>query len=262
VAEEQTDAVGGAAPRLTIPRRFTRSAKTDEQWWRDSALWQIGFVCSQLGLDDLADTSVLDMGCGVKMTSAFVNEDQPVKRYVGIDVYEDMVRFLSENVDDPRLEYHHLPLRNERYNPDGVPMSIDTRLPVPLESFDLIWLFSVFTHLAPPDFRLMLQVLRPHVKDSGHLFFSLYIDETTEGGHGFRDAVERRLEADPSLREDAPDGESEWPGFRDVYPERSLLVASYTRELVMELIEGTGWDVVKVLDPHQYIQHSIVCRPA
>ena len=53
---------------------------------------------------------------------------------------------------DSRFEFHHLPASNDLYNPDGTPLGEFERLPAELEAFDLICLFSVFTHLAPDDY--------------------------------------------------------------------------------------------------------------
>ena len=81
------------------------------------------YVCATLGLRDLADTELLDVGCGTKFTEAFLNDGLAIKRYVGVDVYGEMVEFLQESADDPRFEYFHLDVRNELYNPDAPPMT-------------------------------------------------------------------------------------------------------------------------------------------
>jgi SAM-dependent methyltransferase len=245
-----------AAETLKIPRQFSRSAKTDEEWARRSALWQLGFVRDRLGLPDLADVAVLDVGCGVKLTAALIEEDIPIGRYVGVDVYREMIEFLDAEVEDPRFGYHHVEFHNELYNPDGTPMTSASRLPVEENAFDVIWLFSVFTHLAPHDFRTMLRVLRPHARDDGRLLFSLYLDEVTPGGHGFTDAVHQKLALNGATPAPTLDG------FMDVFPEHPLRVALYSRRLALELIADTGWDVVEVNDPGPFIQHSIVCAPA
>lgn len=244
------------ADLLQVPKKFIRSATVDRAWARDSALWQIRFVCDQLGIDDLSDTEVLDMGCGVKLTKAILDERLPIKRYVGLDVYGEMIEFLQKNVADQRFEFRHVDLHNELYNPTGEPMLSSTRLPVPEASFDLILLFSVFTHLNPVDFHAMLQVLRPYSRDTGRLLFSLYLDEVSESGHGFRDAAERRLADEP--------GSAEWKEerFADVFPEFPLRVALYSREYAEELVAGTGWRLLAVNDPGPFVQHTMLCEPA
>ena len=74
-------------------------------------------MCDAIGLTDLSRTELLDVGCGTKFSEAFLNHDVPIKRYVGIDIYGEMIEFLQHEVDDPRFEYVHLDVRNELYHP-------------------------------------------------------------------------------------------------------------------------------------------------
>jgi SAM-dependent methyltransferase len=252
---------------LEVPRRFMRSGVDDEAWEVESAAWLIEFMCRQVGLSDLRDTELLDMGCGVKLTRLFVNDRVPIKRYVGVDVYREMIEFLQENVDDPRFEYVHVNVKNELYNPEGDPFSPDLRLPVGERQFDLICLFSVFTHLPPDDYRTMLTVLRPYLRPDGRLFFSLFIDQLTEDGHGLMDSWSTLLKADSQVLESIPDaldadGRRRIEKFRELDPTRPGLFAVYSEEYARELIEETGWAVVKMSPPNRYIQHSFVCQPA
>ena len=123
---------GGAAPSMTkeiqTPMKFSRGVAHGDGAIR-STLWLIEYVCAQLGLDDLAQTEVLDFGCEVKFTEAFINGRLDIKRYVGVDVDGDMINWLREAVDDPRFEYCHLDAHNDRYNPDGQPLSAAIDLP-------------------------------------------------------------------------------------------------------------------------------------
>jgi hypothetical protein len=50
-------------------------------------------------------------------------------------------------------------------------------------------------------------------------------------------------------------------GFLDEVPDQPLMRAGYDKDLALELIEGTGWEVVSVNPPERHIQHYIVCRP-
>jgi SAM-dependent methyltransferase len=220
-------------------------------------------MCEHLGLDDFSATDVLDVGCGVKMSSTLINEDVPMQRYVGIDVYGEMIDFLRDNVRDPRFAYHHVDLHNDLYNPQGERLTPATRLPVPEAGFDVIWLFSVFTHFVPDDFTAMLQVLRRHIRPSGRLFFSLYVNEETPGGHGFVDALAKLLRERPELMEGrrTPADEQSTPDFCDFSPTHPLRTALYSRAYATELVEGAGWEPLKLLDPGPYVQHSFVCAP-
>lgn len=230
-------------------RRGNRKGSEDASI--DSAVWLIDHMCSHIGLEDLGDTQVLDVGCGVKFTQAFLNEALPVKRYVGVDVYREMVDFLRASVDDPRFEYVHIDAHNEHYNPRG-PALRDTGLSLRGRTFDLICLFSVFTHLSPDDYRAMLELLRPHIRDDGRLFFTLFIDEATEGGHGLMDAF---------ARDYGPASVGTIETFRDLDTDDPLKWAVYSSGYARELIEGTGWEVLDLSPPEEFLQHHFVCAP-
>jgi SAM-dependent methyltransferase len=215
-------------------------------------------MCQALGIDDLGDTEVLDFGCGFSFTQALINRSLPIRRYVGVDVSEDIIEFLRRSVDDARFEYHRIDAHNEMYNPNGEPLE-RTALPLGTQNFDLICLLSVFTHLAPHDFEAMLRLLRNYVKPDGRLFFSLYIDELTKEGHGLMDKLARTAG-------DSVVGNID--KFQDLNPEKQLDWAVYSERFAREMIDATGWVALSLSAPARdpssdrvFIQHHFVCAP-
>jgi SAM-dependent methyltransferase len=257
---------------LHVPDEFCRNAGTTEDLRNeklsiDTAVWLIDHMCRHLGVRDLDGLDVLDFGCGVRFAQAIVNRELPVQRYVGVDVFREMIEFLAANVSDPRLEFAHLDAHNALYNTHGRPFDDVSGSLAVGGQFDVICMFSVVTHLAPHDYVSVLRLLRRFVRPNGKLFFTLFIDEETPGGHGLIDNFNRALRqsTDPAVREEisrrveAATGPA--PGFRDLDPKRPLLYALYTREHALELIEGTGWAVAEVAPPDLYLQHHMVCTP-
>jgi hypothetical protein len=49
--------------------------------------------------------------------------------------------------------------------------------------------------------------------------------------------------------------------FRDLDPNRPQMYALYSREYAHELIEGTGWESLRLVPPTEHAQHIFVCRP-
>ena len=259
--------------RLEIPARFRRSAKgiverTDERALPDRTR------LSRARADRSLRNRASRRRCGTKFTDAFLNDHLPIKRYVGVDVYGEMIEFLREAVDDPRFEYHHLHVRNALYNPDAPPMTTTTDLGIGAQTFDLIWLFSVFTHLDPEDFRRMMLILRRYVRDTGTLFFTAFLNERSPSEHGATEALSRAIEAAVAEGRELPpalvdaiersveqDQDDEIPAFVDLYPEQPLMAAMYSRAYAFDLIDGTGWNVETVLPPNEFAQHQFVCRP-
>lgn len=240
-------------PRLTIPPKLRRGANSRDEWiYIDAGRDLLAYLCQALGLQDLAASRILDMGCGTKFTQAILNYDIAVGEYIGIDVYREMIDFLAAEVKDPRLSYHHVDTHNEMYNPQGKPLSDDTRLPVQEQSCDIICLFSVFTHLAPHDFHRMLKLMRRYIREDGRLLFTLYLNEVTGNGHGLVEQIAMEQ------------GESWRPGdepFLDAFPGKPLQWALYSRDHALELLAETGWEVQELCLPNALAQHHFICRP-
>lgn len=253
---------------MDVPLKLRRGRRRRDGEWLPVALGLLELLANTLDRPDLGSTSVLDVGCGTKFTTAFVNNGVPIKRYVGVDTDGDVIAYLASQVHDPRLSFHHLNAHNDLYNTNGEPLASFARLPVGEEQFDVISLFSVFTHLAPHDYTAMLKLLRPHVAPEGKLIFSLFVDEGIDPAQreAFNRELRRRREAgDPevlaAIQERQAAG-TEIPDFVDRVPERPLLEAVYSEHYARTLIEGTGWDVLELRQPvRPIIQHHFICKP-
>lgn len=249
-----------------MPVELQRSAYHEREAWVASGVFAVDLLCETVGRPDLGATDVLDVGCGTKIVKTILDNSLPIRRYVGVDVYEPVISWLREHVDDPRFEFHHLPARNDLYNPDAAPLHDFDRLPADLEAFDLICLFSVFTHLAPDDYVTMLKLLRRHVRPDGRLVFSVFLNDP-EHPSPYALAIEAGLASDDpavvaatqAAVDEATAAKVE--GFVDEIPDRPLMQARYDKDYALKLIEGTGWDVVSIDPPREHIQHAMVCRP-
>jgi len=248
---------------VEVPGKLRRNRERDATAALDAAVWLIDHMSSHIGAEDLGALDVLDVGCGFRFTKAFVERGVPIGHYVGVDAAQEVIDFLRDNVDDARLEFVHLNAHNALYNPTGVPLSELTIPELQGRTFDLICLFSVFTHLAPHDYVAMLKLLRQYAKPETRLFFTVFIDELTEGGFGYMDRVHRAIAEQPDLvAGNAAETPPEPVDFADLDPARPLHVAMYSRPYALELIDGTGWRVLDVAPPDRHLQHHIVCAPA
>jgi SAM-dependent methyltransferase len=240
---------------LVVPPHLHRNAIPDGVAALDGAVWLIDHMCGHIAVPDLGRLDVLDFGCGVRFTQAIVNRGVPIGHYVGVDVSPEVVDFLQANVSDPRLEHFRLDAHNDRYNPTGRPLAELSVPEIEGRRFDLICLFSVFTHLSPPDYVAMLELLRRYISDDGSLFYTLFVNEVTEGGHGYIDKLNQASAARAA-------GAGEPPDFVDASPAEPLMAAVYSRRHALTLIEGTGWKLRSLSPPNIHgLQHHIVCTP-
>jgi SAM-dependent methyltransferase len=219
--------------RLEPPADLNRNGKrVVDAGFEETGVILLTNVAEVLGVRDLSQVDLLDVGCGVRFTQTIVNRDIPIRSYTGVDVEPKVVKWLQKNVDDKRFRYALWDVKNDMYNKRGVPFTRDSRLPVDGQ-YDVISLFSVFTHMNPSDSDAMLHILRPHVRPKGHLLFSAFVD----------DAV---------------------PTFEDRKPDTPLRVATYGEGFMRGLVEKNGWRVVKSI-PRQrekYVAHQFLCAPA
>jgi len=155
---------------------------TREQWI-ESGVFAVNLLSHTLGRENLSGVQLLDVGCGTKLVKTLLDRSMPIGRYVGIDASSEVVDWLKANVSDPRFEFHHLDAHNGMYNSDGAELRSFDLLPVGERRFNLICLFSVFTHLAPHDYVAMLRLLRRHATSDATLLspYSSRIPTTRTG---------------------------------------------------------------------------------
>jgi SAM-dependent methyltransferase len=223
-------------PPLVVPRRFKRNAPQVLAMApsADTGLWLLQYMAERIGIPDLAGLDILDFGCGSRFAEAITTHDIPLRSYIGIDVYKEMIEFLTQNVNDDRLSFHHLNARNPKYNRSGDPLMPETVLPIGDRRFDVICMFSVITHQLPHDAQAIFAILRRHVKESGFLFFSACL---AEGDFGYREHD----------------------------PERPTELSVFSKDLLCELLEREKWRVVSIEpgSPRDLpILDSILCVPA
>jgi SAM-dependent methyltransferase len=258
------------ASPLAVPPRFERGGYRTPEEWLESGVFAVDLLLRTLGREDLSGVKLLDVGCGTKVVKTLLDHSMPIGRYVGVDVSSEVIEWLRANVSDPRFEFHHLDAHNAMYNPQGKDLASFELLPMGPRGFDLICLFSVFTHLAPHDYVAMLRLMRRHAKPDATLLFSLFLNDP-EHRSPFEQALAERLASDdPEVRAQTKAAlaralERHWAKedsrFIDEVPNHPLLVARYEKDYALELVGDTGWEVASLHPPERFIQHHMVCHP-
>lgn len=220
---------------LAVPADLNRNSRlVFEAGYENTGEILINLAMESSGLNSLENLDVLDVGCGTRFTRTMINRKIPIRTYTGIEVNQRIIDFLKSNVEnhDDRFRFFHWNVQNARYNPEGVPLTDDMSMPIE-DSFDFIWLFSVFTHLNPDDSSALLKILRRHIRPSGRLFFTAFIGE-------------------------------EISGFEDRIEDKPLLQAYYGKNFILSLIRDSGWEVLSINapDPEKFIQNYLVCSPS
>lgn len=174
---------------------------------------------------------VLDVGCGIgRMAVGLAEYLDERGSYFGFDIVPDGIEWCCERIT-PRFPNFHFTLadiRNSQYNPQGTITAEEYRFPYADESFDFVFLTSVFTHMLPPAV--------------GH-----YLDEITRVmRHGARSFVTFLLLNDESRRL-LDDGKADRLTFEHdcgVYrvdrPDIPEAVVAYDEDWVRSRYDGVG----------------------
>ncbi len=185
------------------------------------------------------DARVLDVGCGMgRMAIPLTEYLSPKGSYDGFDVIPEVIKSCQENIgaEHPNFRFTLVNARNRFYNiGDAMPAS-KVKFPYESESFDFVFLRSVFTHLLPREMRNyfdeIARVLRPGGKCLITFFLanseSLELMQSRKGIFNFKHERDGYRVIDPTLEE------------RNV---------AYDEKLVQALYEGHG---LEILEPIRY----------
>jgi SAM-dependent methyltransferase len=114
------------------------------------------------------DERILDVGCGPGRVARLLTDYLSDRgSYEGFDVMAENIDWCRRTIATRRSRFRfvHVNLFNEMYNPQGDIQPSMFMFPYPESEFDLVFAFSVFTHMLPSDVRQYLlevhRVLKP-----------------------------------------------------------------------------------------------------
>jgi SAM-dependent methyltransferase len=157
---------------------------------------------------------VLDLGSGSgRLAIPLLERIGPTGSYDGIDVHGEAIAWCQQHLtpEHPNFRFHHADVRNAFYNPEGRHAPTEQRLPFDEDSFDVVVLASVFTHLLPDAVANHLGEISRVLAPGGRLMTTYFLlDEhsraTVEAGAAaipFRPATGDAWVVDPTVAEAA-----------------------------------------------------------
>lgn len=126
------------------------------------------------------DSRVLDVGCGMgRLPTGILSRVGEIQGYTGIDVMERAIHWCKRNIGQhhPTFNFIHVNASNQLYNPNGQSINTDFRLPLEDESVDIIYLYSVFSHMTADHVQVYLKEFRRLLVSSGGIFLTTFIEE-------------------------------------------------------------------------------------
>lgn len=128
-------------------------------------------------------TRVLDVGCGTgRIASALTRVLGPGSRYEGVDPQPGPVRWCREHI---AREFHQFGFQetgtfSPKYHPGGGSPADQYRLPFSDQTFDLVILLSVLTHVARPTEETLVRECARVLAPNGRIVLTEYLlDEAT-----------------------------------------------------------------------------------
>jgi ubiquinone/menaquinone biosynthesis C-methylase UbiE len=133
------------------------------------------------------ESAVLDVGCGVgRLPIGILDQVGDVRAYRGVDVHSKSIRWCKLHIEGahPSFQFQVIDVKNHCYNPSGSPLSGSFRLPFDDGSFNIIYLYSVFSHMMPDDVSVYFAEFTRLLRPEGKTFLTAFLEE------GVPDAME------------------------------------------------------------------------
>lgn len=124
------------------------------------------------------ESRVLDWGCGAGRLAIGIREHLGrVADYHGVDVQPDLIAWAVDNLAAPGFRFTCVDVSNERYNPDGTP---ERTLGTEPGSVDVLYAYSVFSHMNDEDTGAYLTLIRTALAPEGRAFATCFVEEDVE----------------------------------------------------------------------------------
>jgi SAM-dependent methyltransferase len=168
--------------------RFGGPEFRNDDFFLESARFEACRLADSCGLTQAS--IVLDVGCGVgRLPIGILEQVGEIRHYQGVDVDARSVHWCKEHIQNVHADFQFqlLDVYNLRYNPAGAPLNCSFRLPFGDGGFDIVYLYSVFSHMTAHDIRIYLRECRRLLATKGRVFLTAFVEE------GVPDEVENPL---------------------------------------------------------------------
>ncbi len=121
---------------------------------------------------------VLDIGCGIgRLAFPLLEYLDESGGYDGFDTFPVGVNWCAENItpEFPNFNFSLVDIFNTTYNPSGQVKGSEFVFPYEDNSFDLVILNSVFTHMMPDDIIHYISEIKRVLNDGGRIFATFFL---------------------------------------------------------------------------------------
>ncbi|MRK01814.1 methyltransferase domain-containing protein [Aeromicrobium sp. S22] len=219
---------------LPMPPMQLRIMKED-----DEALVRSGTSLARLMMERglKADGTLLDVGsCYGRLPLGLLAGTDFHGTYIGFDVLRKQVRWCKRSLTPvaPNFRFHHIDVRNDRYNPSGTVDPLEVRFPAKIGSIDTISLFSIFTHFYRADIEHYLGEFKRVLKPGGIAVTTWFV---------YDDARLPLIQSDASVYPMIYELDAH-TRYND--PDDPLRAIAFEESLVRSMVEAAGLEIVTI----------------
>ncbi len=132
-----------------------------------------------LNLGDLKPNhQILDVGCGSgRLALPLTNYLSEEGRYYGFDIIKSEIDWAQERISKrfQNFKFQHVDVNNNLYHKDAEIQAQNYKFPYNDESFDFIYLNSVFTHMLPQDIKNYIGEIKRVLKPDGKCLITFFL---------------------------------------------------------------------------------------
>jgi SAM-dependent methyltransferase len=123
------------------------------------------------------DSKVLEVGCGCGTTAFGLAEVLKDGNYTGMDIERVSLAAASANskLRQKGFQFEFLDIRNGGYNPEGKYLAAEYVFPYQDETFDIVFMTSVFTHMLTDEVLNYARQIARVLKPGGCLLLTAYL---------------------------------------------------------------------------------------
>jgi len=179
---------------------------------------------------------VLDVGCGLgRAAIQFSKHLGKTGRYEGFDIVAPAIEWCQSNITPryPNFHFKFADILNKDYNPNGKWKASRYRFPYENDSFDFVFLNSVFTHMLPPDMINYFGEIARVLKKDGRCLITFFLQnkESLENFNTKKSTMDFKYELD---------------GYRTINPDVPENAVCYDEQLILAQFDKCGMKVKKV----------------
>lgn len=227
------DVTGSRDPMIPPTRHMFDGTRTVEAFKADGEEF-VGFYTSLCGIKP--DAKILDVGSGIgRNTLPLLKLLSDEGRYEGFDIIKQGVDWCNEKIASkrPNFRFQLADVYNKHYNPGGKYKSSEYRFPYEDNTFDLVALSSVFTHMLPADVQNYLKEIARVTKPGGKSLISWFV---------MNEESLKLVAAGESTQQFTHKGD----GYMTVDPETPEIATGFAEEYLRGIYAGYG---LKILEP-------------